>query len=206
LIEGFYDGVQAPTKEELQNLENIPFNEEAYMADFGIKKFIKTGLELKKDYYYKPSLTIDGIGSGYQGEGAKTVLPELAKAKIDFRLVPNQKPDDIVNKLKRHLSKDKFKHVQITSAHGYPPARTPLTSPYVKIVRETAEMIYGTPLIVHPTTAGSGPMYLFVNKMDCLSLGCGHIGGSPHSPNENIIIEDLILNMKHLTAIFHQLR
>ncbi|MHA1264901.1 MAG: M20/M25/M40 family metallo-hydrolase [Candidatus Helarchaeota archaeon] len=204
LIDGFYEDVQAPTEEELKNLEKIPFNEEAYIQDFGIKKFLKTEAELKREYYYAPSLTINGVGSGYQGAGAKTILPAVAKAKIDFRLVPNQTPEDILAKFKRHLKKYNFSKIEITESHGYPPARTPLSSHYLRIIQETAESIYRSPLIIHPTTAGSGPMYLFINKMDCISFGCGHIGGNPHSPNENIIIEDLILNMKHLAAIFHQ--
>lgn len=203
LIEDFYEGVQTPTKEELDNLTDIPFDEEAYIKDFGIKKFMKTDLELKKEYYYAPSLTIDGLGSGYQGSGAKTIIPDTAMAKIDFRLVPRQNPQEILNKLRNHLDRYNFKRVTITDSHGYPPARTPITSQYLQIVRETAEKIYGSPLIVHPTSAGSGPMYLFANKMDCVSFGCGHFGSNAHSPNENILIEDIILNMKHLAAIFH---
>ena len=203
LLEGFYDDVQPPIKEELNNLENIPFDEKGHIEDFGIKNFIKTGNDLKKDYYYTPSLTIDGLDSGYQGPGAKTIIPAEAKAKIDFRLVPNQDPNDILEKFKKHLQKHHFKNMKITSSHGYPPARTALSSKYVSLVQKTGETIYGSPLIVHPTTAGSGPMFLFINKMDCLSLGCGHANSLVHAPNESIIIEDLLLNMQHLATVFH---
>ncbi len=206
LIEGFYDDVRPPTEEELENLKMIPFGEEAYYEDFGIKQFMETGEELKKAYYYAPSLTIDGLDSGYKGPGAKTIIPAEAKAKIDFRLVPNQNPTDILNKFKKHLQKFHFNKVKITSSHGYPPARTPLSSKYLKIIRETGEKLYRSPFIIHPTTAGSGPMYLFIEKMDCISFGCGHAKSLPHAPNENIKIEDLLLNMKHLAAIFHSFR
>ena len=99
-----------------------------------------------------------------------------------------------------------FKNVQITSSHGYSPARTSLSSKYLQLIRETGEKIYGNPLVVHPTTAGSGPMYLFIERMDCLAFGCGHHEGLMHAPNENIMVEDLLLNIKHLAAIFHTFR
>lgn len=202
LIEGFYDQVQYPSDEEMENLNRIPFDENAYHADFGIKNFMKSGSELKKEYYYAPSLTIDGLDSGYQGPGGKTIIPAEAKAKIDFRLVPNQDPNDILGKFKKHLQSHHFKNIQITESHGYPPARTPLSSKYLQLIRETGQKIYGEPLVVHPTTAGSGPMYLFIERMDCLSFGCGNHQSLEHAPNENIILEDFILNMKHLAAIF----
>ncbi|MDD1777624.1 MAG: M20/M25/M40 family metallo-hydrolase, partial [Candidatus Helarchaeota archaeon] len=200
-IEGFYDTVQAPTAAELANLEAIPFNTKAYYEDFGIKQFLQTGSALKTAYYYAPSLSIDGLTCGYQGPGDKTIIPAEAKAKIDFRLVPNQDPDDLLAQFKSHLQKHHFDNVRITSHHGYPPARAPFTSPYLKIIGETGKQIYGHPLVVHPTSAGSGPMYLF--KMDCFSFGCGNAFEQVHAPNENIRIEDLLLNMKHLAAIFH---
>ncbi len=203
LIEGFYDDVQSPTEEEIKNLENIPFDEEQYYDIFGIQGFMKTGLELKKAYYYRPSLTIDGLDSGYQGPGSKTIIPAVAKAKIDFRLVPNQDPKDIIRKFQIHLRKHHLTNVKIASSHGYPPARTPISSEFLKIIKATGEEIYQTPLIVHPTTAGSGPMYLFIKKMDCISFGCGHANSQAHSPNESIMLEDFLLNMKHLAAIFH---
>lgn len=202
-IEGFYDAVQEPTQDEIENLEAIPFNIEAYYEDFGIEEFLKTGMDLKKAYYYAPSLTIDGLTGGYQGPGDKTIIPAQAKAKIDFRLVPNQDPNDLLEKFKKHLQKNHIDDkIKIASYHGYPPARAPLSSQYLKLICETGEKIYNRPLVVHPTTAGSGPMYLF--NMDCLSFGCGNAFEQAHAPNENILIEDLLLNMKHLAAIFHQ--
>ena len=202
LIDGFYDTVQEPTAAELENLETIPFNTEAYYEDFGIQRFLRTGTDLKTAYYYAPSLTIDGLTCGYQGPGDKSIIPAEAKAKIDFRLVPNQEPNDILEKFQKHLQKFHFEQVKISSYHGYPPARVPLNSKYLQVIANTGEKIYGQPLVVHPTTAGSGPMYLF--KMDCLSFGCGNAFEQAHAPNENILLEDLLLNMKHLTAIFHE--
>lgn len=206
LIDGFYDAVQPPTDHELIQLNSIPFDQKAYLEDFGIEKFEKTEPELKKIRYYSPILNINGLDSGYQGPGAKTILPAKAQAKIEFRLVPNQDPPDILQRFQRHLQDNNFGNVRILSHHGYPSARTPLNSPYLQLIRDAGQLVYGRPVIVHPSKSGSGPMHLFINKMDCFAFGCGHPQSRNHAPNENIFIADLLLNMKHFAAIFHSLR
>ena len=203
LIKGFYDNVLEPSEKEIELLKNIPFNEKLYKNNFGIKSFTGSGIKLKSDYYFTPTLNIDGLDSGYKGMGAKTIIPSTAKAKIDFRLVPNQNPNEILQKFEEHLRVHGFHQINITSFHGYPPARTSIASPYLKIISRTGENVYKKPLVVHPTKAGSGPMYLFSNRMDCFALGCGYERSNNHAPNENISIEDFLLNMKHFTALFH---
>ena len=203
LIDGFYDAVRTPTQEELELLGTIPFDEEANRKDLGIMGFTESGTDLKKAFYFSPAINIDGLDSGYQGPGSKTVIPSVAKAKLDIRLVPDQDPDDIIKKLEKHLEKHQFPNSKIVALHGYPPAKTPISSKYLKIICDTGEQIYNQPIVVHPSAGGSSPMYLLIRKMDCISLGCGHAQDNIHGPNENIVIDDLILNMKHLAAIFH---
>ncbi len=204
LIDGFYENVQTPSPDELENIKTIPFQEKEYEADFGIERFIQNGMDLKKAYYFSPTLTINGLTSGYQGPGSKTIIPATAQAKVEFRLVPNQTPTEILTKFKAHLHKNNLENIEITSHHGYIPTKTSFTSPYLKAISSAAEKVYGAPLIIHPNKAGSGPMYLFASQMDCFDLGCGHPNSHNHAPNENIFINDLLLNMKHLAAIFHQ--
>ncbi len=203
LIDNFYEEVIPPSESDLQLLENIPLDEKMYEDDFGIDNFMVSGAKLKEDYYFKPNLNIDGLDSGYQGRGAKTIIPATAKAKVEFRLVPNQTPDDILMKFRTHLQNLGYSNVQITSHQGYPPARTPVTSPYLKTICDAGELVYNKPIVIHPTKAGSGPMYLFIKNMDCFAFGCGHPQSHNHSPNENILLSDLEQNMKHLAAIFH---
>jgi acetylornithine deacetylase/succinyl-diaminopimelate desuccinylase-like protein len=94
LIDDFTGHVRAPTAAEMEALSAIPFDDEKEKADLSIPAFINnlSGLDLLKKYLYEPTCTICGLYSGYIGQGSKTVLPNHAFAKIDFRLVPDLSP------------------------------------------------------------------------------------------------------------------
>ena len=93
--------------------------------------------------------------SGYQGPGSKTVLPAWASAKVDFRLIPDQHPDDILKKLRAHLDAHGFSDIQITDLGGDPPARTDPDDPFIQIVAKTAKDVFGVPMQLVPMTGGS---------------------------------------------------
>ncbi|MDI6789025.1 MAG: M20/M25/M40 family metallo-hydrolase, partial [Planctomycetota bacterium] len=200
LINGFYDDCLKPTADDIRILSNNLLNEPKTKKEVGIKSFLLnlSGRDLLKRYFYQPALNINGITTGYQGPGHKTVLPKEASAKIDFRLVPEQRPDDIVIKLRRHLDLRGFRDVKIVSSHGYPPARTPLNHPtlkkYLAPLNKLARKTYGKDFIIEPLSPASGPMYLFTSvlKMPCLAMGIGRSDSNLHAPNENIIISDYI--------------
>lgn len=203
VIDGFYDDVIEPSDEELDLLKSVPFDEESLKKDVGIKRFVRglSGIDLLVNQYLRPACNVNGIVAGYTGKGSKTVLPSWARAKVDFRLVPNQRPEVVLNKLKSHLEARGFNDVSIAySEHGYPPARTPPASPMVRLVTDTAKEAYKKEPVVYPTTAASGPMYLFTEKLKLhtVSTGVGYWGSNTHSPNENIRIDDLIEGVKHV--------
>ncbi len=207
LIEGFYDDVQPPTPEEIESIKAIPSEEEELKRNLGLKGFLKnlTGFELKSHHLLQPTCTICGFVTGYIGEGSKTVLPCQAKAKLDFRLVPNQRPEDILTKLRRHLDKHGFSDIQISAREGENPARTPLNSPFVKLVSKAAEEVYGSKPIIVLTSAGSGPMFPFINilGLPVASSGVGYPDSRAHAPDENIRLADFILGAKHIAAILN---
>ncbi|MFX1285606.1 MAG: M20/M25/M40 family metallo-hydrolase [Promethearchaeota archaeon] len=193
LIENFYDPLITPSKEVLQAILRIKdtMNEDNQKKQLGIKKFIGGlyGEELLKKYYLSPTCTICGIWSGWQGEGGKTVLPAEAHAKLDFRLVPNQTPEDVIQMLKDHFKKKNF-NVEIEWFEGYRPAFTPLSVPFVGLLKETMFEVYGHTPIIHPWSPASGPLYLFADHIPVLSIGVAHAGSRGHAPNENIKVED----------------
>ncbi|MFW9997804.1 MAG: M20/M25/M40 family metallo-hydrolase [Candidatus Odinarchaeota archaeon] len=191
LIENYYDPVINPSEDLLKALEDIEFNEEKYKVEWGIDTFLKgnTGKELLMSYYFNPTCTVCGIWSGWQGEGGKTVLPAVAQAKIDFRLVPNQTPDRVIALLQAHFKKHRF-NVEIEWFEGSPPAYTPLNDPFVKLLREVMRDVYNHDPIIHPWSAGSGPLYLFSDLMPVLSVGVGNASSNVHGPDENIEVED----------------
>jgi len=140
-IPGFYDGIKPPSARDRELMEALPEVSEEYKSRFGVKQFIKGltgGTELKIEEVFTPTCTICGLTSGYQGPGSKTVLPARASAKVDFRLVPDQHPADILKKLRAHLDAEGFSDVHIADLGGDPPARTDPDEPFIQLVAKTA--------------------------------------------------------------------
>jgi acetylornithine deacetylase/succinyl-diaminopimelate desuccinylase-like protein len=207
LIDGFYNRVRKPGSLDRKTIAKFMFYEKEKKKEWGINSFLAglTGLKLKERFFYEPALNIDGLTSGYQGKGHKTVLPKQASAKIDFRLVPDMTPKDVLNRLRKHLDRYGFSDIEIHDFRGYPPARTPLTSPYVNIISKAQERVYKKPVMVEPLFAASGPMYLFTPLMPCFSLGVGYSGSSIHAPNENIRLTDYWMGIECIKEIMNEL-
>ncbi|MCL0078914.1 M20/M25/M40 family metallo-hydrolase [Dehalococcoidia bacterium] len=205
LIDGFYDDVRPPTPEEIEAIEAIPSEEEEMRANLGIERFLKglKGVDLQLHSILQPACTINGIISGYTGEGSKTVLPCYARAKLDFRLVPDQRPDDIIAKLRKHLEKHGFADVVLSAGEGENPARTPLDSPFARVVSDAAREVYGSEPIIKPGMSGSGPMFSFTDilAIPAASSGVSNPDSRAHAPDENIRLADFILSAKHVAAI-----
>jgi acetylornithine deacetylase/succinyl-diaminopimelate desuccinylase-like protein len=174
-----------------------------------VKDFIKGltgGTDLKLEEVFTPTCTICGLTSGYQGPGSKTVLPARASAKVDFRLVPDQDPDDIRRKLRAHLDAEGFGDVQITDLGGDPPARTDPDEPFVQLVRKTSEEVYEIPMELVPMVGGSGPSYPFVHdlKLPVATAGLGYPDTRAHAPNENIRIDLYLKHARHMARIMKE--
>jgi len=207
LIEGFYDKIKPPSKEELKCLKEIPFEDEETRKELGLKAFLHnlSGKKALRTLLYQPTCTINGILAGYTGSGSKTVLPRKAMAKLDFRLVPHQTPNDIVRKLKRHLKEHGFEDIKVIMHGSTAPTKTPITDKFVSTVAKTAEQVYKRKAVVFPTSAGSGPMHLFRNilRYPVVSVGCGHPEANGHAPNENLRIDSFATGTKFMAAIMH---
>ncbi|UCE44060.1 MAG: M20/M25/M40 family metallo-hydrolase, partial [Candidatus Bathyarchaeota archaeon] len=192
LIKGFYDNVEPPSTEETKYLKDIPFEEEEEKKSLGLKSFLHdvSGLEAVRALLTQPTCTINGILSGYTGPGSKTVLPNEAMAKLDFRLVQNQMPDEIFNKLVKHLKNSGFEDVDAIRLGSTEPTKTPIGDDFVQTVAKAAEKVYKNKAVIYPTSAGSGPMHLFRNLLGypVVSVGCAHAESRGHAPNENITI------------------
>jgi len=205
LVEGFYDKVLPPSPEEIECLKSIPFEEKELKEELGLKHFLKgfSGLEALKALLFQPTCTINGLLSGYTGKGSKTVLPREAMAKLDFRLVPNQKPDEIFEKLASHLKTRGFSDIEIVRYGSTEPTKTPISHPFVGLVAKTAEKVYGERAVIYPLSAGSGPMHLFRNFLGCpvVSAGCGHPESNTHAPNENLKIESFLKGVKFMATL-----
>ncbi len=209
LIDGYMDHVRPPTQAEMDALAAIPFDEEKLKADYGIPAFLgnMTGIPLLKKYLYEPTCTICGLYSGYIGEGSKTVLPNSAFAKIDFRLVPNLAPDVVVDLLRRHLDRRGFSDIEIkVTEAGEEVARSPLDSPIVRAAVESMRVVYPNEPVIYPTSAGSGPMYVLCQALGipAVSAGCSWHDARAHAPNESIRLDDYIQGMSFYRQLFER--
>lgn len=210
LIEGFYDDVRPPAPDVIEAIKAMPSNEAELQADLKIDRFVRDlrGEDLQLFSILQPACNINGLISGYTSEGSKTVLPCYAKAKLDFRLVPDQRPDDILAKLRKHLDRHGFSDVVISAENGERPARTPLDSLFVKVLTAAAWEVYGAEPIVKPNMTGSGPMFPFVDALGVPvgSSGVAYPDSRPHAPDENIRLGDFILGAKYVAAILDHCR
>jgi acetylornithine deacetylase/succinyl-diaminopimelate desuccinylase-like protein len=131
------------------------------------------------------------------------VLPARASAKVDFRLVPNQRPEEVLSQLRQHLDGAGFPDVKITFLGGEPAARTDPKDPFVDLVVRTAKPVYGHTMQVVPMTGGSGPNYPFIEhlKIPVATAGMGYPGTLAHSPNENIRLDLYLKHARHVARI-----
>lgn len=202
---GWYDDVLVPSDHDRELLAALPNEEEQLKAGYGLTGFLggATGVALRQQEVFVPTCTISGLTSGYQGPGSKTVLPAEARAKVDFRLVPEQDSADLLPKLRRHLDAHGFNAVQITQLGGEHPARTTSDSPFVDLVTATAASRYEKSAVVAPMSGGFGPMYPFVQYLGVpiANAGIGRPESNAHAPNEHVYAEEFLCGAKRIARI-----
>ncbi len=208
-IPGFYDSVVPPSERDRQLMAELPDLAEEYKQRYGVDDFIKGlkgGLELNLAEVFEPTCTICGLTSGYQGPGTKTVLPAYASAKVDFRLVPNQTPEQVLIGLRNHLDAEGFSDVEITYLGGEHPARTDPDHPFISLVARTAEPVYGKPMQLVPMVGGSGPNYPFIHYLHVpiATAGIAYPGTRGHAPNENVRLDLYLKGAKHIVRILKE--
>jgi acetylornithine deacetylase/succinyl-diaminopimelate desuccinylase-like protein len=208
-IPGFYEPVRPPSDRDRQLIAALPEVAEEYKQRYRIDHFIKGltgGVELQIAEVFEPTCTICGLNSGYQGPGSKTVLPARASAKVDFRLVPDQLPEQVLQQLRRHLDAEGFSDVQITDLGGDIPARTDPDDPVVRLMSRTAEPVYGAPMQLVPMVGGSGPSYPFIEflKVPVVTAGAGYPGTLAHAPNENLRLDLYLKHARHMVRFMDE--
>lgn len=208
-IPNYYENVVPPSERDWELFRALPDPTDEYKSRYGIKEFIKgnpSGAELMVQSAMEPSLTICGLDSGYQGSGSKTVMPAKAMAKVDFRLVPNQTPEEVLEKLRKHLDTEGFEDIEITYLGGEAPGRTDPDDPFVELVVNAATEVYEVPQDIVPMVGGSGPNHAFIHylKVPVVSLGPGYPGTQIHAPNENIRLADYLKASRHVARVVRE--
>ena len=206
LVAGWYDDAREPTDVERRLLDRMPSDEAVARELYGVREFVEghTGLDYKAAVF-SPTCNIAGIGAGWQGPGSKTVIPAFAMAKLDFRLVPDQDPLDLLAKLRRHLDAGGFSDVEIvnTEGGGERAATTPADDPFVQLAARTAEEVYGHPAVLIPLVGGSGPMWAFRSVLGTpiVTLGSADPYTSVHAPNESMSLDRFAQAIRHMARL-----
>ena len=197
-IPGFYDAVREPTQQQIDALADQPDTDEQMRQTFGVERFVDDlhGLELRKRASFTPTCNIAGLLSGYTGQGSKTVLPAAAMAKIDFRLVPDQDPHDIAERLRAHLDQQGYDDVRVTVLGAAEPVVTPIDEPFAQRIAGLAEAFSGKKASITPLFGGTLPLLGSLRRrvgVPGLSVPGNPVywGNGAHSPNEHIRLEDL---------------
>ncbi|MCE2732527.1 MAG: dipeptidase [Flammeovirgaceae bacterium] len=206
-IPGFYDAVVNPTEEEREALNKAPFNLEHYKKDLDIADVKgEKGYTTIERTGIRPTLDVNGIWGGYTGEGAKTVLPSKASAKISMRLVPNQDSATITELFTKHfqaIAPSSVK-VKVTPHHGGQPAVTSTTSKAYLAAEKAFEEVWGKKPI--PTRdGGSIPIVSLFKKelgLETVLMGFGLDSDAIHSPNEHYGIKNFTIGIETIVAFY----
>lgn len=206
-IPGFYDKVVNLTAQEREALNKAPFVLENYKKDLDIAETQgEEGYTTIERTGIRPTLDVNGIWGGYTGEGAKTVLPSKASAKISMRLVPNQDSAEITELFTKHFQSlaPKSVKVKVTAHHGGQPAVTSTTSKAYKSAEKAFEQVWGkTPI---PTRdGGSIPIVSLFKKelgLETVLMGFGLDSDAIHSPNEHYGIKNFTLGIETIVAFY----
>jgi acetylornithine deacetylase/succinyl-diaminopimelate desuccinylase-like protein len=190
-IPGFYDDVVPLSEEERKAWATLPFNEKKYRKDFGVPKLAgETGYTTLERTWARPTFEVNGLLSGFTGEGAKTVLPAVAMAKVSMRLVPNQNPDKIAELFEAYLKEvaPATVELKITRMHGGKPWMTSYDNPYVQAAGRAIEKGFGRKP-VFTREGGSIPVVsTFQEELGLPSVlfGVGLPDENAHAPNEKL--------------------
>ncbi len=207
-IDGFYDDVLKPTDKEMELIEKLPFDSENLAKVYGVEK-----IELdKKTFYLRlmflPTLTINGLVSGYTKEGTKNIIPKKAAAKMEVRMVKDQNPEDLFEKIKNHVKKINPNVKVIQQEEDMYPSRTSSELPISEKVIAAVKKAYKIDPIVLPSMGGSLPDYIWTKVLGKPSIMVPYANADEanHAPNENMDLDCFMKGIHCSVEIINGLR
>jgi acetylornithine deacetylase/succinyl-diaminopimelate desuccinylase-like protein len=190
-IPGFYDDVVPLREEERQEFARLPFNEKKYRTDLGVPKLYgESGYSTLERVWARPTFEVNGLLCGFTGEGAKTVLPAVAMAKVSMRLVPNQDPKTIGDLFEDYVQNvtPKTVELKVTRMHGGKPWMTAFDNPFVQAAGRAIEKGFGQRPVFN-REGGSIPVvstFQEVLGLPCVLFGVGLPDENAHAPDEKL--------------------
>lgn len=209
-IPGFYKNVRALSKKERDAFRKLPWSDKKYASDLGVRQLYgEKGFSTLERVWARPTLECNGIWGGFTGEGAKTVLPSKASAKISMRLVPDQKAEPMAKLFERHIKKiaPKTVSVKVQYLHGGEPAITPIDSPGVMAAVNALEKGFGKK-VLYQREGGSIPIVVQFKQIlgiDTVLLGFGLPDENAHAPDEFLNLENFFGGIRTSVHFFNEL-
>jgi acetylornithine deacetylase/succinyl-diaminopimelate desuccinylase-like protein len=190
LIEGFYDDVQKPDEKMVALIRSLPFDKKEIRKIIGYDAFDMDAETYYRKLMLEPTFNIAGFTSGYGGEGSKTIIPQKATIKADMRLVVDQNPDAIYEKVVAHVKRH-APNVEVKNLGAMQPSRTSPDLDVVKVVTDAVRDAYDMEPILQPSLGGSLPDYVWTKILGVPSIivPYANADGNNHGPNENIEVE-----------------
>ncbi len=210
-IDGFSSKIAPISDEDTEALKSIELDEAGLKREFRIGGWVRSmkGSNLVKEHIFGPTCTICGIQTGHTEAGVKTVLPSVAIARLDFRLVPDLTPALVLELLREHLDIRGFKDLEIIELGNAPLAKSSATSSVARAAIEAAHEVYGMTPLVYPMDPSSGPVGAVCGvstpPTPVASFGVSYSGSNPHGPDENIRIDDFLQSIKYIGRVIHRL-
>jgi acetylornithine deacetylase/succinyl-diaminopimelate desuccinylase-like protein len=209
-VEGFYDHVVPLTDAERREIASLPFDEASWLRSTGAPSAIgEAGYSTLERIWARPTLDCCGIRGGFQGDGAKTIIPSHASAKVSCRLVPDQEPEEIARKLIAHLQRvaPPGVRVRVDVLHGGRPYLAPTSHPVYEVARRAFSKAFGKPT-VFIREGGSIPFVRTIadaTKKPCLLMGFGQPDENAHAPNEWLDLENYHLGIKSAALLYDEI-
>jgi acetylornithine deacetylase/succinyl-diaminopimelate desuccinylase-like protein len=208
-IAGFYDDVVELTAEERAEFAKLPFHERKYRQELGAPKlFGESGYTTLERIWGRPTFEVNGLLSGFTGDGAKTVIPALAMAKVSMRLVPNQDPTKIGDLFESYIKKVAPKTVELslTRMHGGKPWMTAFDNPFVQAAGRAIEKGFGKPPVFN-REGGSIPVvatFQEVLGLPCVLFGVGLPDQNAHEPDEELDLGNFHNGIIASSVLYHE--
>lgn len=209
-IPGFYDDVRPLSEEERQALASLPFDEEAFRRTAGVPALPgEAGYTTLERIWARPTLDLNGILGGFTGEGSKTIIPARAMAKVSMRLVPDQDPERIADRVEAHLRRLCPPSVRLTikRMHGGKPFLAPLDHPALAAASRALEGAFGQ-RVCFIREGGSIPFVPTIAEAlgcPCLLLGFGLPDENAHAPNEKLDLENYQKGIQAVARLYGDL-
>jgi acetylornithine deacetylase/succinyl-diaminopimelate desuccinylase-like protein len=211
LVPGFYDGVRPLSEDEQRQFARVPFDETALKQTYGLEALAgEAGFTPTERNWARPTLDVNGIWGGYQGPGAKTIIPAWAAAKISCRLVPDQDPKTVAAALRDYIDEIRPNTVRIKltelESHSQPWI-TPVDHPLIKAGRRALERVYGKDPALIRSGGSIGAVEIMGRLLDAPTLLVGFVLPDcfAHAPNERLDLESFYLGQKAAAKLWDEI-